>query len=139
MIEAFVSEGNALPLFIEQFNATCAFACASDAPERQIKAGGEFGDFCPFIRGCREDQFIVVAAAQLGLTRHAWGDAGRQAGKLRGKDFGINAGAFGDMAEVGQQTVGDIDGCMSQRAILQGLSQLKAWQRSLQGGNAARL
>ena len=43
------------------------------------------------------------------------------------------------MPEVGQQAVGDIDGRMRQRAILQGQSQFKAWQRSLQGGNAARL
>ena len=110
----------------------------TDSPQRQVELRSELGELMALGGRRGKNQFVIVAAGRLAMTREQRVGADRQARQLVFKKLGAHFGTLGDVAEVGEQAVGDVDRGVGQLALLQGEPQFDARRRLLQRGDAAR-
>ena len=86
----------------------------ADAPEGQLEVGGDAADGQALVGGGGKAEFVVVAAGQLAIEGEGAGRLSGSApwagGALDGVHRRRQAGTVGDVAEVGEQPVGNVDG-----------------------------
>ena len=99
---------------------------ARNAPQRQIDLCCQFSQFMALAGWRGKQQFVIVATGQLTAACQQGFGTRRQQGKLRLENFGIKARTSGQVAEVGKQSVRDINGGMGQLPVQQGQARSKA-------------
>ena len=109
----------------------------TDAPQRQVEPGCQFSQFMPLAGRCGKHQFVIVATGQLATARQQGFGPSRQARKLGQEYLGIEARAFGDVAQIGEQAVGYVDRGMRQALRQQSHAEIDSRPWTLQGGPAA--